>query len=391
MYNGTEYTDEEMNALHKELMNETYMTAETGVIVAEVEYNKQRADGVNNDSYSLNNIDFGLTEIPKAQLEIDKSIANIKVTLANNNVLFDINEAANNAIWQDHEEYSIDKNKIDAGDDKVGNNNYYQSGDAIGMYEEYYTNDNKHRYSYREEIDKIVTRTDKGLVQLTMDEELMHGATIQITYTVKVTNVGEIDYVDGNNKNFYYKGDTTGAHISTTSTNQVVDYVQNNLQFVANNETNSNDGWQVKPASEIINEGLVNKRLTDNLAQFNNIIQTESFAEDLLPGQEISKTLILSQLITPENTDDDLTYGNMVELVKTSNEVGRRMAYSVVGNQDPLLDDASEVDSSSAERIVILPPFGEVRIYYAIGAIVAVMLISGIILIRKKVLQNKKQ
>lgn len=391
MYNGTEYTDEEMNALHKELMNETYMTAETGVIVAEVEYNKQRADGVNNDSYSLNNIDFGLTEIPKAQLEIDKSIANIKVTLANNNVLFDINEAANNAIWQDHEEYSIDKNKIDADDDKVGNNNYYQSGDAIGMYEEYYTNDNKHRYSYREEIDKIVTRTDKGLVQLTMDEELMHGATIQITYTVKVTNVGEIDYVDGNNKNFYYKGDTTGAHISTTSTNQVVDYVQNNLQFVANNETNSNDGWQIKPASEIINEGLVNKRLTDNLAQFNNIIQTESFAEDLLPGQEISKTLILSQLITPENTDDDLTYGNMVELVKTSNEVGRRMAYSVVGNQDPLLDDASEVDSSSAERIVILPPFGEVRIYYAIGAIVAVMLISGIILIRKKVLQNKKQ
>ena len=390
-YNGTEYTDAEMNALYEELMNETYMTAETGVIVAEVEYNKQRADGVNDDGYSLNNVDLGLTEIPKAQLEVDKSISNIKVTLANNSILFDINEAANNAIWQDHEEYSIDRNKVDADNDRVGNNNYYQSGDAIGMYEEYYTNENRHRYSYREEIDNIVTRTDKGLVQLTMDEELMHGATIQITYTVKVTNVGEVDYVDGNSKNFYYKGDTTGAHISTTSANQVVDYVQNNLQFAANNETNSNDGWQVKPASEIISEGLVNNRLTDNLAQFNNIIQTESFAEDLLPGQEISKTLILSQLITPENTDDDLTYSNMVELVKTSNEVGRRMAYSVVGNQDPLLDDASEVDSSSAERIIILPPFGEARIYYAIGAIVAVMLIGGIILIRRKVLKNKKQ
>ena len=67
----------------------------------------------------------------------------------------------------------------------------------------------------------------------------MHGATIQVTYKVKVTNVGEVDYIDGESKNFYYKADTTGAHISTTSANQVVDYVQNNLQFVAANETNS--------------------------------------------------------------------------------------------------------------------------------------------------------
>src|SRR5699024_7971902 len=115
-YNGTEYTDEEMAALYQELMNETYMTAETGVIVVEFEYDRQQADGINstlnnssnsskyyigdnqyNSNYTLNNIDLGLTERPKAQLEIDKSIENVKVTLANNNILFDINEAANNA------------------------------------------------------------------------------------------------------------------------------------------------------------------------------------------------------------------------------------------------------------------------------------------------------
>ena len=408
-YNGTEYSDEEMNALYQELMNETYMTAETGVIVVEFEYDRQQSDGLKatqnnaenssknyigdnqyNSNYSLNNVDLGLTERPKAQLEIDKSISNIKVTLANNNILFDINEAANNALWQDHEEYSIDQDKMDAEDDRVGDNEYYQTGDAIGMYEEYYTNENRHRYSYRDEIDDIVNRTDRGLVQLTMDQELMHGATIQVTYRVKVTNVGEVDYVDGDSKNFYYKGDITGAHISTTTTNQVIDYVQNNLQFEANNETNRNDGWQVKPATEILSEGLVNSDLTDNLSQFNTIIQTESFNTALKPGEEITKTLILSQLITPENTEDDLTYNNMVEIVKTSNELGRRMAYSVVGNQDPSLDDASEVDTSSAERIVILPPFGEVRIYYAIGAIVAVVLIGGIILIKKRVLKKRK-
>src|SRR5699024_10278344 len=51
-YNGTEYTDEEMAALYQELMNETYMTAETGVIVVEFEYDRQQADGINS---TLNN------------------------------------------------------------------------------------------------------------------------------------------------------------------------------------------------------------------------------------------------------------------------------------------------------------------------------------------------
>lgn len=404
-YNGTEYTDEQMADLRQELMNETYMTAETGVIVAEFEYDRQQTDGQNtsstsnsneyNGNYTLNDIDLGLTERPKAQIEVDKSIENVRVVLVNSSLLFDINEAANNAIWQDHQEYSIDRYKVDANDSTVGDNDYYQEGDAIGMYEEYYRDENRHRYSYRNEIDNIVTRTDKGLIQLTMDEEVMHGATIQITYTVKVTNVGEVDYIDGNSKNFYYTGRTTGAHVVATTVNQVVDYVQNNLQFDSNNETNSASGWAVITGEELINQGLVNAKLKDNLKQFNNIIQTGSFGEgeeaSLEPGDEISKTLILSQLITAENEEDDLTYTNMVEVVKTTNEYGRRMAYSVVGNQDPLLDDASEVDSSSAERIIILPPFGIVNIQYIIGAIVGVILIAGIILIRRKVLKKKKQ
>ena len=144
-----------------------------------------------------------------------------------------------------------------------------------------------------------------------------------------------------------------------------------------------------KPDEELLNEGLVNSKYTENLAQFNTIIQTESFASALKPGDEITKTLILSQLITPENSDDDLTYSNMVEIVKTSNEAGRRMAFSVAGNQNPLLDNAQELDSSAAERIIILPPFGEVHIYYIVGLIAAVVLIGGIILIKRKVLNNK--
>ena len=387
-------------SLYGELIDNTKMTAETGIIVVEFEYDRQQTDGirdtVNNSSnssqnyvgsddeqednrrnsrYNLNNIDFGLVERPKAQLEIDKSVANVKVTLANGSILFDINEAANNALWKDHKEYSIDDNK-----------------DKNGMYNYYYGTD--HRYAYRTEIDKIVKDTDRGLIQLTMDEELMHGATIQITYTIKVTNVGEIDYVDDATKDFYYKGNTSGISVVTTTANQLVDYVQNNLQFDASNKVNSQDRWSVIKVNDLtahqeVNSDLVNKRWEEQLHKFNTIIQTDSLSENLVPGQEISKTLILSQLITPENEEDDLTYGNMVEIVKTSNTAGRRMAYSVVGNENPLAEEPSEVDTSIAEKVVILPPFGALRIIYIVGAVVAIILVAGIILIKKKVLNNK--
>lgn len=387
-YKGTEYSESEMSALHQELMSNTAMTSETGIIVVEFEYDRQQSDGLkdtennkdnsskdyvdegnrHNSTYVLNDIDLGLTERPKAQLEIDKSVANVKVTLANGSILFDINKSANNALWQDHKEYNI-------GDEMKD-----------GMYEEYYGEDGKHRYSYRDKIDEIVKNADKGLIQLTMDEELMHGATIQITYTLKVKNVGEFDYVDGGNKDYYYKGEAAGS-VVTTNANQVIDYVVNNLQFDSNNETNN--GWSVIDKGTITGEGLVNEKLSGDLEKFNTILQTENLSGDMSPGDEKTTTLILSQLITPENTEDDLTYSNMVEIVKTSNTVGRRMAYSVVGNQDPTASNASEVDSSMAERIVILPPFGETRIYYIVGAIVAILLVSGIVLIRRKVLKGK--
>ena len=409
-YNDTPYSESQMSDLYNELISNTNMVAETGVIVMEVEYDRQTTDGDDevknneetstkdyytgdnkqNGNYVIQNLDFGLEERPKSQLEIDKSVANVRVTLANNNILFDISAEANNALWQDHKEYNIGAVKDD-----------YE-----GIYPTYYGTDDKHRYSYREIIDTIVKGTDKGIIQLTMDEEIMHGATVQITYAVKVTNVGETDYIDGANKNFYYLGNTDGAHESTTTTNQLIDYVQNNLRFDANamnnasnavngesedgTKTNSENGWAVINKEEIISQGLVNSNLTEDINQFIDVIQTPNFGEKaLLPGESITKMLILSQEITPENTADDLTYANMVEIVKTSNEAGRRMAYSVVGNQDPSLPDASEVDANVAERIVILPPFGEQRIYYLLGITIGAILIGGIVLIRRKVLKGK--
>ena len=79
----------------------------------------------------------------------------------------------------------------------------------------------------------------------------------------------------------------------------------------------------------------------------------------------------------------------MVELVKSSNTVGRRMNYSVVGNQNPI-EDPAEIDSDDAEQITILPPFGNTHIYYYLIGTVAVILVAGIILIKVFVLNKRK-
>ncbi len=386
-YNSKKYTTSEMDALINELISNTYMTAETGIIAVEFEYDRQKTDGLKNTensgivknmnknqlngNYTLANIDLGLTERPKAQLEIDKSIANLKVTLANNSVLFDVNKAGDNVIWKDHTEYNLASKK-----------------DSQGKYEEYYGKDGKNRYSYREKVNDLVNKSDKGLIQLTMDEELMHGATIEITYKVKVTNVGEVDY---KGQKYYYLGDSSGANVVTTMANQVVDYVANNLQFVANQK------WAVIQNTALIpSQGadtatnLVNRRLDNQVKQYNNIIQTtDVLTKELRPGEATDeKALVLTQLISTENKSDDLTYKNMVEIVKTSNTVGRRMAYSVVGNQDPTATDASEVDSSMAEKVIILPPFGDTHIFYILGAVIAIILIGGIAFIIRKVVKK---
>ena len=87
-------------------------------------------------------------------------------------------------------------------------------------------------------------------------------------------------------------------------------------------------------------------------------------------------------MITPDNDSDDMIYNNMVELVKSSNTAGRRMEYSVVGNQDPTLEP-QEIDADTSQEVTILPPFGQTNTYYWLGVVIAIILIAGIILVIK--------
>ena len=204
---------------------------------------------------------------------------------------------------------------------------------------------------------------------------------MQITYELKVTNVGEIDYTG---KEFYYKA--TGAREDnkvTTTANLLVDYVANNLQY----RKADNEGWTVVKAQDLIKSGNINESIQGTVKRYNTILVTDKINKVLKPGENITKDLVLTQTITAQNTQDNMTYGNIAEILQTSNTVGRRMAFSIVGNQDPT-KAPTEIDSAKAEEVVILPPLGQMYLYFGLGIVVVALIAGAVIVIKNKVLKK---
>ena len=387
------YTKEEVKALVDELLARTKMTAETGLINLEIENNTQSTanqsgsnnSNTNNGAYIIRDVDLGLEERPKAQIAIEKEVTNVKVTLADKSVLFDANGAMNNVLWQDHKQYETG----------------YANGALLDA----------SKFGSIENI-RDKNSSKYGVIQISMDEELMHGATIQITYKITARNVGEADYKD--NK-FYYTGEVADkSSIVTTTPDEVIDYVANNLQFYAQDNKdwkliaqNDRDTYlfnNVKFDNTTVEDGQssrLNARLKNKVNQYSSVIVTDKLATPLVPQiykdkvnkqaqTEVSTSLVLTQLITPENQADDLTYRNITEVIRTDNTVGRRNEYSVAGNQNPDVEP-QEMDTDRAEEVKILPPFGASNIAIIIATITIIaggLIAVGVIFIKRKVLKK---
>lgn len=358
------YINKNNSVYINELKDKTYMTAETGIIVLDGEYDRITTSGTGgntNGIYTLSNLDLGLTERPKAQLELTKKVTGVKVILANGATLVDATpkNTAGTATWENIKEYKLNEEK----------------NNKTNIYSESYT--------YRLNVNTNFDETNKynGLVSIIMDEELMHGASIGIVYDLTVTNVGETDY---EGKDFYYKGTGVSTEVTTTA-DTIVDYVPNNLQF---RTSDNGDNWMA--VQDVVNTEGLNNTLSEVVTKYNTIIKTEKFKDNKLKtGESATKSLVLTQSITPQNADDDLTYDNIAEITKISNTVGRKMAFSIQGNQNPK-ENPTEVDSYRAESVKILPPFGigNIVVYVAIAITTLAVLVVGIIFIKKKVLKK---
>ena len=362
----------------KQLIDNTYMVAQTGVINTEVEYNRTetRDQGkVNDISYVVDDIDLGLVERPEAQLKLSKRVANFQLVLANGSTMFDTDKSVNNLYFSKHD----------------GHRTSYKDGRMT-----------------KPVVNTKNTKATPELVQLNMDDELMVGSSIKVTYELKVDNVGEVDYLD---KQFYYTGVTNNPsadNVSKTNANQIIDYLSNMTKYNKKeqltgtnwNTVTVNDVIASKADASKIANDLVNRQYVDEVSTYNTLLTSADLSGDLLPelmkGNSSKKTnLVVSTLVGSVKNADTLTYNNLSEIIKTSNTQGRRLQYSIVGNQEMAdqslssnaredvysssdLVTPSEIDADSAQKIVLLPPTGANRNYLPI--VISVIAVSLLVM-----------
>ncbi len=381
----------------EELIKNTAMVAQTGVINTEVEYNKTKTqvydettkNYIQDLSYNVQDIDLGLTERPEAQLALSKELVNVQVRLASGQILFDATQSIPNLSYGSHYTHK----------------NVYETGN---------------RYRLRTAIAKEQEERMEELVTAYMDEELMSGATIRLIYKITVDNIGEVDY---NDKQFYYTGKTNSAtvgNMSKTGAVNVIDYVTNEINYEPNYQ-NESDDWGLVTVTKLLgststeDDNLVNDIYEDNLNTYNILITTKKLNGSLVPRavdsvEPYSRSrrelyLTLSTLLTNTTQEKNLTYNNLIEILETTNTLGRRMQLSKAGNQamayqskDKTEDGSttwitpSEIDSDSGQKTQVMVPTGENKnINRAIVITITALVIVGIsiYMIRKKILLKK--
>lgn len=336
-YLGEQYGSDLMGRLVDELTTNTWKIAKTPKIeVTEVK-----------DGERIPNVDLGLVERPKTQLQITNNVENVKVTLSDGSIVFDATQTAEatkgnetkNVIWKSNRSTT-----------------------------------------------KGITG---GFIQLYLDEELMYGATIQITYKMQINEKND-DYVEYEGLEYYAKGRTNSGIKVESKAKKLVCYIPNKMQF---NKTQSGDWNAITDINEIIpaeekdgeniNNNLVNYRLKDTISSQSNTI-SKIEADNINNAYLNNNMLTISQLITKESAQGG--YECKVEIVELENAVGRRMETSIVGNFNPA-NDPVENDEAKAEDVAVMPPFGIGQVfYYVLTIVIAGMLVVGIIFIKKKVL-----
>lgn len=331
-YLGEQYGSNLMGRLVDELTTNTWKIAKTPKIeVTEVKGGER-----------IPNVDLGLVERPITQLQITNNVENVKVTLSDGSIVFDATqtaEATKNVIWKSN---------------------------------------------------RIATKgITGGFIQLYLDEELMYGATIQITYKMQINEKND-DYVEYEGLEYYAKGRTNSGIKVESKAKKLVCYIPNKMQF---NKTQSGDWNSITDINEIIpaeekdgeniNNNLVNYRLKDTISSQSNTI-SKIEANNINNEYLNHNMLTISQLITKEGAQGG--YECKVEIVELENAVGRRMETSIVGNFNPA-NNPVENDEAKAEDVAVMPPFGIGQVfYYILTIVIAGMLVVGIIFIKKKVL-----
>lgn len=357
------------------LAEKTYMVANTAEMSMEVEYLKD-----DTAPYKVQNIDLGIIERPRTEVILNKEVSNVKLTSTDGTTIFDTNQKAPNLTWV--------------------NNKY----------------DRDHHLS------------SQGLIQGTVDENLLYGSNVNVKYLLKIINNSELDY---NEKSYYTTGIVQNKNtLNRIETTGIIEYVPNILQYdakltkedgkittsIGGRETTmdvggNNNLWNVL-ASKVESKNLPSnykgtllepgafdeaKQKLDEILETNlNLAKRNLGPTDYL---ELKDILTFTRVIArPEDTSDKEEIQNVAEIIRLNIDNGRRPYYKdttnreiieIPGNTYPhTLKNIEEIDTARSEILTFVVPFGKDKQITLIIVMIAslTILITGIIVIKKKVL-----
>ena len=361
------------------LAEKTYMTANTAKMAMEIEYLKNEKT-----AYKVQNIDFGIIERPRTKIVLDKRVSHIKLTATDGTTIFDTNQSTSNLTWKE--------------------NKYNDRGNMVST----------------------------GLVQGTVDENLLYGSSLNVRYTLEIRNHSEVDY---NEKSYYVTGVVKDrSKMNRIEPTSVIEYVPNVLQYDAeltkdNGEVyieisnqngsasrldsiaGSNNLWQVlaskkenKNFPDSYRDTLIEAGAFDEAKQTMDeilITNLDGVRNALARNDVISlrNVLTLTRVIArTEDTSNTDEIQNIAEVIRLTIDNGRRPYYEdttnkevveIPGNTYPsTLKNIEEVDTGRAEVLTFVVPFGANRqLTLIVIAIVSLgVLVAGIVVIKKKVL-----
>ena len=266
-----------------------------------------------------------------------------------------------------------------------------------------------------------------GFVKAELDNELLQGSKVEVIYEFKFENKSEVDIM---NKDYYHYGsivmksgtyplkDMNNNSVGTAIRSEVVsikptkiiDYLDRNWGY----EQSKNTHWNALTKEQFynnMNDDLVSPTIfTDNNSQINNriILETEKWrtASDVnyrddrfvWPEEKVITLLEVSKALT---TTEEISLGNETEIIRLDKPGGSTIIKEENGSTPEVITPGSHVpgttpnepDTDEAETVIVTPSTGANLAFVipiTVAIIALVILGTGIVLIKKKVIDIKK-
>ena len=314
------------NSTYNTILKIESMDAYTPKMDIGIEFTQNNeADGTLTLNKEFKNIDFGIVERPNVDITIKKQITSLEIVAQNGTVIIPKGNPSNPG----------------------------------------------------EEMQYVRTGLP-GLVPAEIESSLLQGAQLSLEYTITVKNNSDKDYIE---ESYYYYG-TGGRTESTTRVKKVVDYLDGTMSLDPNQ---SQDIWKQTTAEEIYNggNGYISQEVYKELKAGKYHILTTDVFEEVGAASEKSEKLYATKYLA---ISDSIAESNKVEIIELTGK--RTIHESEPGNNPPNVPP-KEPDEDKID-LIITPPTGttvDYTLYIIAGVITFIILVSGIVIIKKKIIK----